>query len=53
MLEFVCESKKFKFFMVFTLTNLMTELNGGGPLLEYERRVAAGELMDGDACQVF
>lgn len=23
-----------------------------GPLVEYERRIAAGELMDGDACQV-
>ncbi|KAH6772300.1 AFG1-like ATPase family protein [Perilla frutescens var. hirtella] len=30
----------------------MVELNGGGPLLEYERRVAAGELLDGDACQL-
>ncbi|KAI3446695.1 hypothetical protein Pfo_003360 [Paulownia fortunei] len=28
------------------------ELNGGGPLLEYERRVVAGELLDGDACQL-
>ncbi|GER37322.1 AFG1-like ATPase family protein [Striga asiatica] len=28
------------------------ELNGGGPLIEYERRVAAGELLDGDACQL-
>ncbi|KAK6127002.1 hypothetical protein DH2020_039251 [Rehmannia glutinosa] len=27
------------------------ELNRGGPLIEYERRVAAGELLDGDACQ--
>ncbi|XP_050214731.1 uncharacterized protein LOC126665843 isoform X2 [Mercurialis annua] len=24
----------------------------GGPLVEYERRIAAGELMDGDSCQV-
>ncbi|KAL6185478.1 hypothetical protein ACLB2K_041611 [Fragaria x ananassa] len=24
----------------------------GGPLVEYERRIAAGELVDGDACQV-
>lgn len=28
------------------------ELNGGGPLLEYERRVASGDLFDGDACQL-
>lgn len=34
------------------LTDLLAELNGGGPLLEYERRIAAGELLDGDACQV-
>ncbi|KAK9106987.1 hypothetical protein Syun_022998 [Stephania yunnanensis] len=25
---------------------------GGGPFVEYERRIAAGELMDGDSCQV-
>ncbi|OVA13125.1 ATPase [Macleaya cordata] len=24
----------------------------GGPLVEYERRIAAGELVDGDSCQV-
>ncbi|KAL7093214.1 hypothetical protein ACP275_11G029400 [Erythranthe tilingii] len=28
------------------------EVNRGGPLVEYERRVAAGELLDGDACQL-
>ncbi|CAK9171378.1 unnamed protein product [Ilex paraguariensis] len=28
------------------------ESNREGPLVEYERRIAAGELMDGDACQV-
>ncbi|XP_073288781.1 uncharacterized protein [Primulina huaijiensis] len=28
------------------------EQNGGGPLVEYERRIAAGELLDGDACQL-
>ncbi|KAG8367646.1 hypothetical protein BUALT_Bualt16G0094600 [Buddleja alternifolia] len=27
-------------------------LNGGGPLMEYERRIASGELVDGDACQL-
>nr|KJB23580.1 hypothetical protein B456_004G105600 [Gossypium raimondii] len=30
----------------------ITEVNRGGPLVEYERRIAAGELFDGDACQV-
>ena len=32
----------------------VTESNGerAGPLVEYERRIAAGELMDGDLCQV-
>ncbi|XVE71712.1 hypothetical protein DITRI_Ditri10aG0173800 [Diplodiscus trichospermus] len=30
----------------------VTEANRGGPLVEYERRIAAGELVDGDACQV-
>ncbi|PIN21888.1 putative ATPase [Handroanthus impetiginosus] len=28
------------------------ELNVRGPLIEYERRVSAGELLDGDACQL-
>ncbi|KAK4257604.1 hypothetical protein QN277_007169 [Acacia crassicarpa] len=28
------------------------EVNGGGPLVEYERRIAAGELVDGDTCQL-
>lgn len=34
---------------------LIADGNGiaGGPLVEYERRIAAGELLDGDACQVF
>ncbi|KAG6413100.1 hypothetical protein SASPL_125801 [Salvia splendens] len=35
---------------VATLTN--GELNGGGSLLEYKRRIAAGELLDGDVCQL-
>ncbi|KAL6540855.1 hypothetical protein OROMI_024738 [Orobanche minor] len=33
-----------------TVTN--GEVNGGGPLIEYGRRVAAGELLEGDACQL-
>ncbi|KAL8040920.1 hypothetical protein ABFX02_10G131400 [Erythranthe guttata] len=28
------------------------EINGDGPLMEYERRIAAGELVDGDAFQL-
>ncbi|KAJ4833114.1 hypothetical protein Tsubulata_006216 [Turnera subulata] len=27
-------------------------VNRGGPLVEYERRISEGELVDGDACQV-
>ncbi|XP_021275609.1 lactation elevated protein 1 [Herrania umbratica] len=30
----------------------ISEVNRAGPLVEYERRIAAGELVDGDACQV-
>ncbi|CAM8938760.1 unnamed protein product [Rhodiola kirilowii] len=29
-----------------------TDVKRGGPLVEYERRIAAGELMDGDDCQI-
>ncbi|KAJ9162913.1 hypothetical protein P3X46_022650 [Hevea brasiliensis] len=28
------------------------DVNRGGPLVEYERKIAAGELVDGDSCQV-
>ncbi|KAJ7955702.1 lactation elevated protein 1 [Quillaja saponaria] len=30
----------------------ITDLNRAGPLVEYERRIAMGELVDGDNCQV-
>ena len=30
----------------------IAEINGAGPLVEYERRVTSGELVDGDICQV-
>lgn len=30
----------------------VTGLNRAGPLVEYERRILAGELVDGDSCQV-
>lgn len=29
-----------------------TDVSKAGPLIEYERRIAAGELVDGDACQL-
>ncbi|KAL0453881.1 UNVERIFIED_CONTAM: AFG1-like ATPase [Sesamum latifolium] len=32
-------------------TNGGCEVSRDGPLVEYERRIAAGELLDGDACQ--
>ncbi|KAL3623844.1 hypothetical protein CASFOL_032660 [Castilleja foliolosa] len=34
------------------VNNGVAEFNGGGPLIEYGRRIAAGELLDGDACQL-
>ncbi|KAL5538872.1 hypothetical protein UlMin_044188 [Ulmus minor] len=34
------------------VANGVADLNRAGPLVEYERRIAAGELADGDACQV-
>ncbi|ESW26838.1 hypothetical protein PHAVU_003G152600 [Phaseolus vulgaris] len=34
------------------LTNRVTETSKAGPLVEYERRIANGELVEGDACQV-
>lgn len=30
----------------------IADYNVAGPLVEYERRIAAGELVDGDSCQV-
>ncbi|XP_014510273.1 AFG1-like ATPase isoform X1 [Vigna radiata var. radiata] len=34
------------------LRNTVTETTKAGPLVEYERRIANGELVEGDACQV-
>ncbi|XP_073278565.1 uncharacterized protein [Primulina huaijiensis] len=34
------------------LSSGVAEQNRGGPLVEYERRIAAGELLDGDTCQL-
>lgn len=39
-------------FCLFCIINC-TELNKAGPLVEYERRISAGELVDGDVCQVW
>ncbi|KAK6248166.1 hypothetical protein QUC31_019731 [Theobroma cacao] len=42
-----------KAFSTDTAANVnISEVNRAGPLVEYERRIAAGELVDGDACQV-
>jgi len=35
------------------VVDVNTDAERGGPLVEYERRIAAGELMAGDKCQVF
>lgn len=40
------------FFSILLVLGPMADANRGGPLVEYERRIAAGELFDGDACQV-
>lgn len=36
----------------FVLVGSIVVETRGGPLVEYERRIAEGELLDGDACQV-
>lgn len=41
---------KFCCFLGFSV--LEAELNKAGPFVEYERRIAASELVDGDTCQV-
>ncbi|XP_031285090.1 AFG1-like ATPase isoform X2 [Pistacia vera] len=35
-----------------TAKETVSEVNIAGPLVEYERRIAAGELVDGDTCQI-
>lgn len=32
--------------------DLIKDLSRAGPLVEYERRIGAGDLVDGDSCQV-
>ncbi|KAK4604877.1 hypothetical protein RGQ29_013084 [Quercus rubra] len=48
-------------YLTFTISRAMSadaakvtngDVNGAGPLVEYERRIAAGELVDGDSFQV-
>ncbi|CAK7338113.1 unnamed protein product [Dovyalis caffra] len=56
--ELYCPHKlpkeKIKAYSPFCGDGLMgwNHVSGGGPLVEYERRIAAGELVDGDSCQV-
>ena len=43
------------FSYVYLFCNLLvsvTETSKAGPLVEYERRITNGELVEGDACQV-
>ena len=42
----------FSSWLVIGSIGFIAELIQGGPLVEYERRIAAGELVDGDICQV-
>ncbi|GMI89145.1 hypothetical protein like AT4G30490 [Hibiscus trionum] len=55
------ETHRFLFPAIFTSRPFSTgatstvdaaEVKRGGPLVEYDRRISAGELFDGDACQV-
>jgi len=39
-------------FFVLEFSVSVTETSKAGPLVEYERRIANGELVEGDACQV-
>lgn len=34
------------------LLMVIADVNKAGPLVEYERRISLGELVDGDSCQV-
>lgn len=38
--------------MVWVASGSTADVDRAGPLVEYERRIAAGELVDGDSCQV-
>lgn len=53
MLEFwlIFSSAVFSY-LFFFLNGLVADINGAGPLAVYERRISAGELVDGDICQV-
>lgn len=46
------ETTLFFFSFVLDFVVSVTETNRGGPLVEYERRIASGELVEGDSCQV-
>jgi len=50
----VQEGWKFILSCLYVLESVVsvTETSKAGPLVEYERRIANGELVEGDACQV-
>lgn len=48
----VCAFFSWKDWIFIFLNKLVVELSRDGPLMEYGRRIAAGELLDGDASQV-
>lgn len=57
--KYLVQSYSFCFFIIISLLKFIVYdhvveggAERGGPLVEYERRIAAGELMDGDLCQV-
>jgi len=37
---------------LFAFFNFAVDIRRGGPMVEYERRIASGELVDGDSFQV-
>lgn len=50
---FFGQMKGFKvLFLIWFVFEFVAEINRRGPLIEYERRIANGELVDGDSCQV-
>lgn len=49
---FVSQDLIFLILLISKFKCLMADTNRAGPLVEYERRIASGELMDGDTCQV-
>lgn len=50
---FSCQCKEWIVSLLFSYTFSSADASRAGPLIEYERRIAEGELMDGDMCQVW